>query len=212
MVARAQPGKPDAPVVVHLVRWGEEESTTIRLRTNSFFSGATLRLTLWAPSSYDEAAHDDAYASGNFAALRTDRTDELAVTVQGAWTEVKVPSLGPWGVLVVEKGDLSATLTLEAESAAQQLRFSPFEVVDDNPTFVRVSEEEADAMDGFLTNTYGQMFFDFTLSEATDVQVDLRVLAPDRNNDSYLSDRTAARRKSTDEQRAGKRSGSPLRS
>ncbi len=105
LFARARPGKKNAPVIVHMVKWGGSGSTKIKLLTDNFFEDDALNIKLYTPKPYNEAEHTDAESSGNFKNLRLDRTGDITVSVNGEYTEVDVPDLSPWGILVVEKSD-----------------------------------------------------------------------------------------------------------
>ena len=102
LFARAKPGDAGAPVIVHLVKWGGSGSTKIKLLTSSFFQGKALNIKLWTPKSYSSNEHVNAENTGNYETLKWDRTGDISVTVNGIWTEVDLPDLSPWGILVVE--------------------------------------------------------------------------------------------------------------
>lgn len=101
LFARAIPGDAKAKVVVHLVKWGGSGSSTVRLLTQAFFGGAPLAIELWTRKPYALAEHLAAEQSGDFKALRWDRTTDITVKTNGDWTEVDTPELYSWGVLVV---------------------------------------------------------------------------------------------------------------
>ena len=116
---RARPGNADAPVVVHLVERGKGAPAIIKLPTGRFFKGSPLKVRLHVPAPYNVLEH--AQAENDAIAMLTAGEKggprqapaykrlvdslELSVTVTGEWSEVAVPALGPWGILVVEKGD-----------------------------------------------------------------------------------------------------------
>ena len=94
---RALPGKPNAPVVTHLVDWsGEPQSLTVSLNPEALFAGRPVRISLITPKPYDRQAHVAAFDSHDYAPL-------VVETVLGdGWaTTVQVPPLRPWGLLVV---------------------------------------------------------------------------------------------------------------
>jgi hypothetical protein len=97
--ARARPGEPGAPVVIHLVEWAEAPASfTVRLRTACF--GDTLRLVASrAPTAYRPEVHRRARESGDFSAL-ADETS-LTTAIDGEFTTVTVPALHPWGLLIL---------------------------------------------------------------------------------------------------------------
>jgi len=115
---RAVPGKKDEPVIVHLVDWskGAGGPMTLKLKTDAFFPGKKLSVTLRAPKAYGAAAH----AAAETAAQAMRKKDELLGPAQasayeplvqetalktsesGEWVEVTIPALTPWGILVVK--------------------------------------------------------------------------------------------------------------
>ena len=95
---RAQPGKPSAPVVVHLVDWSDEPAPfKLLIEPARFFGDQPLRIRLLQPRPYDQAAHEAAEATGDFAAL-----SQSLVLADGRHTSVDIPALSPWGMVVVE--------------------------------------------------------------------------------------------------------------
>jgi hypothetical protein len=101
LFARAIPGRADAPVVVHLVRWANGGGSRVRLHTASFFGGQPLEIELWTRKPYNASQHASAQKRDDFESLIWNRTDEMRVEVNGPWTAVTVPELHPWGVLIV---------------------------------------------------------------------------------------------------------------
>ena len=105
-VVRAVPGKPRAPVVVHLIDWSPRpEPFSIVLDPRRSFGDCPLRVRLVAPAPYDAAVHAEAAESGNYRQLTLSRA-----CAAGRQTQVDVPALNPWGMLIVERGtDLEGT-------------------------------------------------------------------------------------------------------
>ncbi len=114
---RAKPMDYAAPVVVHLVDWSEDpEPAVVRVRNAAFFPGKELRITLRVPDAYDREMHEGAEikaqamrGSGEYlgtaqqAAYETLVVSrELSSTHDDGYTRVEVPSLSPWGILVIE--------------------------------------------------------------------------------------------------------------
>jgi hypothetical protein len=100
--ARAQPDRPDVPVVIHLVEWAAPgQPFRVALRRACFFGDRPLELTLLVPAEYDRAAHQQAEQSGDFSALAVKRP--LRATTQDGLTVADVPALRPWGLLVLSK-------------------------------------------------------------------------------------------------------------
>ncbi|MDI9583986.1 MAG: chitobiase/beta-hexosaminidase C-terminal domain-containing protein [Acidobacteriota bacterium] len=98
---RAKPGDPAAPVAVHLVDYSEHpEPFRVILDPARFFGDRPLKLRLLTPAAYDAQTHAQAEESGDFAALA-----ESADIPGGRATQIAIPALNPWGILVVEPGD-----------------------------------------------------------------------------------------------------------
>jgi hypothetical protein len=81
-IARAVPGRPEAPVVIHLVDWrAKPQPITMKLLPRRFVSDESLQAELLRPGS---------------PATRLDcRTSDTHTSVQ-------IPPLDPWGVVVVK--------------------------------------------------------------------------------------------------------------
>ena len=94
---RSLPGRPQAPVIVHLVDWSARpEPCSVSLDPDLLFAGRPLRLSLITPLPYDEAAHARASDTGDFGPLVRE-----SVLAEGKVTTVEVPPLSPWGLLVI---------------------------------------------------------------------------------------------------------------
>jgi hypothetical protein len=98
---RAKPGDADAPVVIHLVEREQGAPATLRIPTARFFGHGALRVKLRVPLPYDAALHAKAEQDKDYRSLIRETT--LATTTEAAWTLVPLPTLSPWGILVVEK-------------------------------------------------------------------------------------------------------------
>lgn len=100
LFARARPGDPEAPVVIHLLDASDSpERATLRILTANAFGRAAFAARLLVPAPYDKETHNHAEESGDYAALQT----ELPVTVDidGGWAVVETPPVTPWGILVL---------------------------------------------------------------------------------------------------------------
>ena len=85
--ARAKPGQVDAPVVVHLVDWSDSpEPFKVSLANDLFFGNYDLNVRLLRPG-YSEVTP--------------------AIKTVGDRTEIDIPALTPWGLLVVTAGEFS---------------------------------------------------------------------------------------------------------
>jgi hypothetical protein len=100
-VVRAKPGQPDAPVVVHLVDWRQEpQAAVLKLRPDAFFPGRKLTVSLLIPTPFAAEAHQQAERTKDYAALAT-RVPLQAIPGETS-TEVRVPPVTPWGMLLVQ--------------------------------------------------------------------------------------------------------------
>jgi len=100
---RAQPGRSEAPVVIHLIDWGEPKPCTVALRNAAFFGPGQLTVRLLIAPEFDRAAHDKADQTGDYSPL----AKTIAVRSRDAdgATMVEIPPLQPWGSLVVAPKD-----------------------------------------------------------------------------------------------------------
>jgi len=97
---RAKPGEPDATVVVHLVDWNlEPKPLRVRLDNERFFGLATPKVSLLVPVPYDSETHVEAQRTKDFS--RLSREVEVEATAAEGTTEVSIPALGPWVLLLV---------------------------------------------------------------------------------------------------------------
>ena len=114
---RAMPGDPASPVVVHLVDWDEQapKPFKLRIRTDAFFPGTDLAVSLRVPMPYDGQAHTDAERAAQDMREGDERmgpaqaeafeplvkTRELVTKTEGPFTVVEVPAVDPWGILII---------------------------------------------------------------------------------------------------------------
>ncbi|MBU3666492.1 MAG: hypothetical protein FGM15_11545 [Chthoniobacterales bacterium] len=94
---RAKPGDPAAPVVVHLVEWGQATPARLFVDPARLFPGRPVRISLRTPKPYDAAAHTQAQQAGDYQTLVDSRVLE-----QTDDHRVAIPPLGPWGLVVIE--------------------------------------------------------------------------------------------------------------
>ena len=97
---RAKPGNAGAPVAVHLVDWGAEaKPATLKLQAARFFGDKPLAAKLLVPPEFVRQEHEKAEAAKDYLSL----VEEVAVSsrTEGASLVVDIPSLKPWGILVV---------------------------------------------------------------------------------------------------------------
>lgn len=101
VAVRACPGKPDSPVVIHLVDWRDApEPFVLSLRTEAFFGDRLIRAALHVPPAYDRTAHAEAAERGDHSALT--KAFDAKTTVNGCLTELSVPALSPWAIVVLQ--------------------------------------------------------------------------------------------------------------
>ncbi len=116
-IARCIPGNPNSPIAVHLIDWDSKGGFTIRLRNASFFPGQKIKVKLLTPAKYNEEKHREAEEKAikllpagdkrgpGQAQAYKELVDVSVLTPvrKGDWTEIKIPLLNPWGILIVEK-------------------------------------------------------------------------------------------------------------
>ncbi|NCP31102.1 MAG: hypothetical protein GW867_13870 [Armatimonadetes bacterium] len=94
---RALPGKPEEPVVAHLVDWTDNpQPFTVSLNSTTLFAARPLRVSIVTPKAYDKAAHAAAFDTHNYSSLVTE-----TVLAEGKVATVPVPALRPWGLLMI---------------------------------------------------------------------------------------------------------------
>lgn len=97
LFVRAQPGRGDAPVVIHAVETGQaSQPFQLRLDPAKLFGTRPVTLELLEPQPYDAAAHAKAEETKDFAPLVRRRT-----LASGFVHTVDLPALQPWGLIVV---------------------------------------------------------------------------------------------------------------
>jgi hypothetical protein len=97
--ARVVPGRPEAPIVVHLVDWSDDPvPCTVSLNPQMLFAGRPIRVELITPRPYERAAHEAAGTSGDYAPLI-----ERVTLASGPVTTCELPALRPWGLLVISR-------------------------------------------------------------------------------------------------------------
>ena len=98
---RAEPGKADSSVVIHLVDWRESpQPFVLTLRKDCFFPGKEIAVTLCVPPQYERDAHAKASEQDNYSSLRKKQTVQAAV--KGNSIEIPVPPLTPWGIIILD--------------------------------------------------------------------------------------------------------------
>ncbi len=99
-VVRALPGRPQAPVVVHLIDWASQsEPFTLIFDPRRFFGDRPLRVRFLTPAPYIPAIHTQATETGDMSKLGVAKECKA-----GRQTQIDLPALDPWGMLVVEPG------------------------------------------------------------------------------------------------------------
>jgi len=101
-VVRAKPGQTDAPVVIHLVDWrAKPQAADLTFLDGAFFKGRALSVSLLVPAPFDAAAHRAAETTKDYAPLSR-RISLVVSSDEEGTTNIQVPPLTPWGILVVE--------------------------------------------------------------------------------------------------------------
>ena len=104
VVIRALPGSGDAPVVVHLVDWSEKpREFNLSLNPQAFFGERALKIKLLRPVPFDKEQHAQAEESRSYSKLV-----ETVALPGGYTTQVSLPALTPWAMLVIEPDDAMA--------------------------------------------------------------------------------------------------------
>ena len=102
--ARCRPREPEQPVVIHLVDYSDKpEPFTLVVNPRRFGSHRPIRARLLMPNPYDRSLHEQAEKSKSYASLV--RTIPLT---GGLRTTFEIPALSPWGIVVVEPGEVTA--------------------------------------------------------------------------------------------------------
>lgn len=97
---RAQPGKADGPVAIHLVDWRKQPAAfVLTLRNDCFFRGKQIDVKLCVPPHFDRDAHAKASEQDDYSSLT--REQKVQKAVEGNRTEISVPPLNPWGILIL---------------------------------------------------------------------------------------------------------------
>ena len=98
---RAQPGNAKAPVVIHLVEWEQQgKPGKLLIRKASFWGEQKVTATLRVPPAYDASLHDKAQSSGDFSSLA--KAIKLTPVPAGEWLSFDIPTLNPWGIVVIQ--------------------------------------------------------------------------------------------------------------
>lgn len=94
--------KAEAPPVLHLVSWGEPESTSVEIPVAaSGLKGIPKTVSLLTPISYDAEKHREAEKTGDFTSLVGKRS--VAVKTEKDRLVFTVPPFGDWGVVCLEE-------------------------------------------------------------------------------------------------------------
>lgn len=99
---RARPGQPAAPVVIHLVEWGQGAPAVLKVQSACLAAGTRPRVELRLPLPYDADAHAAAESGKDYQALV--RRERLEARREGPWLSIDVPPLDPWAMVVIESG------------------------------------------------------------------------------------------------------------
>ncbi len=93
-LVRAQPGKADGPVAIHLVDWRKQpQAFTLVLRNDRFFRNRQFNVQLCVPPPFNRDMHAKVCAQKTFSSLTV--RQEVQTVVNGNCTEISVPILNP---------------------------------------------------------------------------------------------------------------------
>jgi hypothetical protein len=122
--ARTRPNQPEAPIVVHLVDWGEElefvegrfrdqagfnsvsykrgdrAPFTLKVRMANCYGDRSFTARLLTPPPYDKQTHWRAERTGDYSALSESRP--IAFKTRSEYAEFQIPKLDPYALLVLE--------------------------------------------------------------------------------------------------------------
>ena len=100
-MVRAQPGKAAGAVAIHLVDWRKApQGFLLTLNNGRFFAGRDFEVKLFVPPPYERAIHAKAAEQGNYTSLATQQ--KAKTTTNGDLTQITVPALSPWGIVILE--------------------------------------------------------------------------------------------------------------
>jgi len=98
---RAKPADKKAPVVIHLVEWGQgTQQVTVRLDKQRFWGKTDLAIIQLTPKEYDAALHAQAEKSHEYRLLVQE--SDLKVKQDERQAQVQLSAPTPWTVLVVQ--------------------------------------------------------------------------------------------------------------
>lgn len=99
---RARPDERDSPVVIiHLVDWRDTPRPfVLKMRTGAFFGDRPIVPVIHIPPAYNDEAHAEASERNDYIALT--KAVEVKTTVNQSVTEISVPALCPWGMVVLQ--------------------------------------------------------------------------------------------------------------
>lgn len=104
---RVLPRDKKAPVVIHLVDWGEIDKTIqLKLKTSDFFNGEPILVKMLVPAKYNFLDHKKAQIENDYSNLSV----KVNISIQRAngYTLIDLPPINPWGMLLVlplQKGE-----------------------------------------------------------------------------------------------------------
>ena len=122
--ARTTPNEPEAPIVIHLVDWGEElefiegrfrdqagfnsvsykrgakAPFALKVRRANCYGARSFTARLLTPPPYDSETHWQAERTGDYSALSESRP--IAFQTRGGYAEFQIPKLDPYALLVLQ--------------------------------------------------------------------------------------------------------------
>lgn len=101
-MARVNKNDASAPVVVHLIDWTDSpEPFIISIDTSRINPEAKYSFELLVPASYSEVEHNTAQEAGKYDLLS--KVIPLEGTSNKGRTEIRIPTLSPWGILLIKQ-------------------------------------------------------------------------------------------------------------
>ncbi len=98
---RAQPGRAGSIVVIHIVDWRDQpQSFLLTIRNDRFFRGKEIAVKLCVPPRFERDVHARASEQNNYSSLT--KKENVQAVVKENRTEIPVPPLNPWGIVILE--------------------------------------------------------------------------------------------------------------
>ena len=90
-----------SPIVIHLIDWGSSGSFTIALPKLFFSPQSSIEVFFQYPPEYDPDIHWNSEKQNNYENLSSSK--KLKVSVKDDFFWINVPSVNPWGMLIISE-------------------------------------------------------------------------------------------------------------